>query len=190
MMTGWSTWCCAGPAGGTQIWRQSPAGRWADATPASGVRLARPDIVDGAVFDADHDGDVDIWLVNAAGPNELLNNDGGGRFRAIGATAGVAGDGRPSAGMAVADLDRDRDADVIVLKASPPHDVFLNGRVWEYRRDAAAASPRRRLGAWSPATSTRMATWSSTRPAAGIEQWRREADAALARAHLAPLRPR
>ncbi len=96
-------------------------------------------MVDGAVFDADHDGDLDIWLVNAAGPNELLNNDGGGRFRAIGATAGIAGDGRPSSGIAVADLDHDRDTDVIVLKASPPHDVFLNGRVWEYRRDAQAA---------------------------------------------------
>ena len=76
------------PAGGTQIWKQSPAGRWVDATAASGVRLARTDIVDGAVLDADHDGDLDIWLVNAAGPNELLNNDGGGRFRAIGASRG------------------------------------------------------------------------------------------------------
>ncbi len=27
------------PAGGTQIWKQSPAGRWVDATAASGVRL-------------------------------------------------------------------------------------------------------------------------------------------------------
>jgi hypothetical protein len=127
------------PAGGTQIWKQSPAGRWVDATTATGVRLARTDIVDGAVLDADHDGDLDIWLVNAAGPNELLNNDGGGRFRAIGATAGIRGDGRPSVGIAVADLDHDRDTDVIVLKASPPHDVFLNGRVWEYQRDAQAA---------------------------------------------------
>ena len=58
-------------AGGTQIWKQSPAGRWLDATAASGVRFARTDIVDGAVLDADHDGDLDIWLVNAAGPNEF-----------------------------------------------------------------------------------------------------------------------
>jgi hypothetical protein len=137
------------PAGGTQIWKQAAPGRWIDATPASGVRLARSDIVDGAVFDADHDGDLDIWLVNAAGPNELLNNDGGGRFRAIGATAGIRGDGRPSAGIAVTDLDNDRDADVIVVKLSPPHDVFLNGRVWAYRPDdkaaALAAAPFREL---------------------------------------------
>lgn len=128
------------PAGGTQMWRQTSAGRWADITAAAGLKLARTDIVDGAVFDADHDGDLDVWLVNAAGPNELLNNDGGGRFRAIGRLAGIAGDGRPSSGLAVADLDNDRDADVIVIKLSPPHDVFLNGRVWQYRRDDKAAA--------------------------------------------------
>lgn len=127
------------PSGATAIWRPDPNGVWRDTTAQSGVTLPGAEMVDGAVFDADHDGDLDVWLVNAAGPNELLSNDGGGRFRAIGASADIAGDGRPSRGMAVADLDGDRDADVIVLKATPPHDVYLNGRVWEYRRDDAAA---------------------------------------------------
>jgi hypothetical protein len=165
------------PAGGTQIWKQSPAGRWVDATAASGVRLARTDIVDGAVLDADHDGDLDIWLVNASGPNELLSNDGGGRFRAIGAAAGIAGDGRPSVGIAVADLDHDRDTDVIVLKASPPHDVFLNGRVWEYRRDAQAA-----ILAAAPASALVAGDFDAdgdmelyTAGTRGIERWARDA---------------
>ena len=164
-------------AGGTQIWKQSPAGRWVDTTAASGVRLPATEIIDGAVFDADHDGDLDIWLVNAAGPNELLNNDGGGRFRAIGAAAGIAGDGRPSIGIAVADLDHDRDADVIVLKASPPHDVFLNGRVWEYRRDAQAA-----ILAAAPASALVPGDFDAngevelyTAGPRGIERWRRDA---------------
>ncbi len=164
------------PAGGTQIWKQSSAGQWVDATRASGVRLARSDMIDGAVFDADHDGDLDIWLVNASGPNELLNNDGGGRFRAIGRATGIAGDGRPSAGIAVADLDNDRDADVIVLKSSPPHDIFLNGRVWEYRRDAQAA-----LLAAAPVSALVAADFDVngevelyTAGARGIEQWRRD----------------
>ena len=165
------------PAGGTQIWKQAPAGRWADVTAATGVRLARTDIVDGAIFDADHDGDLDVWLVNAAGPNELLNNDGGGRFRPIGRTAGVAGDGRPSRGMAVADLDNDRDADVVVIKATPPHDIFLNGRVWEYRRDDNAAAL-----ASAPITALVPGDFDAdgeaeiyTAGSRGLERWRRDA---------------
>ena len=178
-------------AGGTQIWKQASAGRWIDATGASGVRLARTDIVDGAVFDADHDGDLDIWLVNAAGPNELLNNDGGGRFRAIGTTAGIAGDGRPSTGIAVADLDHDRDADVVVLKASPPHDVFLNGRVWEYRRDAQsamlAAAPASALVAGDLDADGEAELYTSGR--GGIERWRRDATGSWRAAPLAPDAP-
>ncbi|MEO8678111.1 MAG: FG-GAP-like repeat-containing protein [Vicinamibacterales bacterium] len=163
-------------AGGTEIWRQASAGRWVDITAASGVRLPRTDIVDGAIFDADHDGDLDIWLVNAAGPNELLNNDGNGRFRAIGATAGVGGDGRPSVGIAVADLDGDRDADVIVLKATPPHDIFLNGRVWQYRRDEKAAAL-----ATAPASALVAGDFDAdgetelyTSGERGVERWRRD----------------
>ena len=104
------------------------------------------DAVDGALFDADHDGDLDLWLVNGRGANELLNNNGDGTFRRI-ARAGRTGRriGRPSRGVAVADLDGDRDHDLVVLKASPPHEVFLNDRVWQYapgpgfERFAAAA---------------------------------------------------
>ena len=98
------------------------------------MRAATPDIdaVDGALFDADHDGDLDLWLVNGRRPNELLNNNGDGTFRRIAAQAGLAGDRRPSRGVAVADLDGDRDHDLVVLKASPPHQVFRNDRVWQY----------------------------------------------------------
>ncbi|MGD9903441.1 MAG: FG-GAP-like repeat-containing protein [Vicinamibacterales bacterium] len=120
-------------AGGTTIWRQAPAGQWRDVTAAMRAATADIDAVDGALFDADHDGDLDIWLVNARGSNELLNNNGDGTFRRIAAQAGLAGDRRPSRGVAVADLDGDRDHDLVVLKASPPHEVFLNDRVWQYR---------------------------------------------------------
>lgn len=131
----------AGPSG-LSLWRQTAPGRWTDVTRPSGLgRLATGmAVADAALFDADHDGDLDVWVVTAVGPNLLLNNDSGFRFHDIAREAGIAGDGRPSIGLAVADLDADRDADVLVLKASPPHDVFLNDRVWRYHRDGQAGA--------------------------------------------------
>lgn len=132
-------------AGLTSIWQQTPASAWQDVTAASKAATPGVDAVDGALFDADHDGDLDIFLVNARGPNVLLNNNGDGTFRDIAREAGVAGDGRPSIGIAIADLDADRDHDLVVLKAAPPHEVYLNDRVWRYRRapglEAFTAAP-------------------------------------------------
>jgi len=164
------------PAGGTALWRQSAAGQWSPAPGlAPGSMPRRADIVDGAAFDADHDGDLDLWLVSADGPHVLLNNDGDGRFRSIGGLAGIEGDGRPSRGLAIADLDGDRDADVMVIKAAPPHDVFLNDRVWAYRRDGGAAA----LSA-APLAAAVAADFDAdgeseiyTTGPRGIERWRR-----------------
>lgn len=120
-------------AGRTALWKQVAPQRWQDVTGASRAATPRVDAVDGALVDADHDGDLDLWLVNAHGPTALLNNNGDGTFRDVAGDAGVAGDGRPGVGIAITDLDGDRDHDVVVLKASPPHDVWLNDRVWTYR---------------------------------------------------------
>ena len=120
-------------SGATAIWRQAPQGQWRDVTTSMRAATPEVDAVDGALFDADHDGDLDVLLVNGRGANELLNNNGDGTFRRIAAQSGLAGDGRPSRGIAIADLDGDRDHDLVVLKASPPHEVLLNDRVWQYR---------------------------------------------------------
>jgi len=128
---------CRG-SGGTTMWRQESPGHFRPLSAAQGTRVPGSDIIDGAAFDADHDGDLDLWLVNTSGPSVLLNNDGDLRFRPIGELAGVSGDGRAARGLVVADLDGDRDVDVMVIKAAPPHDVFLNDRTWAYRRDRGA----------------------------------------------------
>ncbi|MCH8165540.1 MAG: VCBS repeat-containing protein, partial [Planctomycetes bacterium] len=121
--------CRRGP---NQLWRQVEPGKWADVSQSTRTANGDYDTVDGAFFDADHDGDLDIFCVNADGPNELLNNNLDGTFRPIAQERGIAGDGRPSRQVLVADLDHDRDADIIVINDEPPHEVYLNDRLWAY----------------------------------------------------------
>ncbi|MCH8314552.1 MAG: VCBS repeat-containing protein [Planctomycetes bacterium] len=118
--------------GANQLWRQTESNRWQDVTDSTGTANGDYDTVDGAFFDADHDGDLDIFCVNADGPNELLNNNLDGTFRAIAQAQGIAGDGRASRQVLVADLDSDRDVDIVVINNEPPHEVYFNDRLWRY----------------------------------------------------------
>ena len=131
--------CRRGP---NQLWRQTAAGVWSDVTSAAGAGGGGGSTVDGAVFDADHDGDLDLVLLKDDGPAELLNNNGNGTFRALGAAIGLTA--RPSAGVVVADLDADRDADLIVISRTPLNlvnplnplnQVLLNDLTWRYHTD-------------------------------------------------------
>jgi hypothetical protein len=169
---------------GTALLRRQP---WASAKPEP--LPGRADASDGALFDADHDGDLDIWLTVARGPHVLLNNDGNGSFRNIARQAGLAGDGRPSLGVAVADLDNDRDHDLVVLKTAPPHDVFLNDRVWRYRHapgyDAFRAADASAVLAADLDADGRPELY--TAGAAGLQQWSRAASGTLTARSLGPL---
>ncbi|MEE3001450.1 MAG: FG-GAP-like repeat-containing protein [Planctomycetota bacterium] len=117
--------------GVNELWLQSTEGTWARAED-SVVGGASLDTVDGALFDADHDGDLDIFCVNSDGPNELINNNRDGSYRVLAAESGLAGNGDASRQVLVADLDRDRDVDLVVLNDEPPHEVYLNDRLWSW----------------------------------------------------------
>ena len=122
--------CRRGP---NMLWRQTEKNTWQDVTAATGVSDGELDTVDGALFDADHDGDLDIFCVNADGPNELFNNNLDGTFRPIAKERGIAGSGKGSRQVLPVDLDGDRDLDIIVINNQPPHDVWINDRMWNYR---------------------------------------------------------
>jgi Tfp pilus assembly protein PilF len=122
--------------GPNQLWRQVRPGTWEDATAASRTDAGERDSVDAALFDADHDGDLDIFVVNADGPNELLSNDRNGAFRPLAVEQGLAGPGGGSRTVVPVDLDADRDLDLIVVQRTPPHQVFVNDRLWAYRPES------------------------------------------------------
>jgi len=123
--------------GSNQLWRQTEKGRWSNVSGPARAEGAGGTTIDGAMFDADHDGDLDLLLIKSDGASELLNNNGDGTFRSLTAQVGLAVDRRPSAGVMVADMDGDRDADIIVIKKTPPHAVLVNDRAWQYHSDPA-----------------------------------------------------
>ncbi len=77
----------------------------------------------GALFDYDGDGDLDIYLVSAAGENQLYRRDEG-RFVNVTREAGLT-DREYGMGCAVGDIDNDGDLDLFVTNLG--HDrLFLN----------------------------------------------------------------
>lgn len=138
--------------GENQLLFQQRDGSWILSPIPSGSSL---DTVDGAMADLDHDGDLDFYCVNANGPNQLLNNNGDGTFLDIAVRAGVDGGERASRQVMVADLDLDRDADLVVLNDEPPHSVWLNDRLWSYTRSDDFA-------AFEAADLVAVATWYGT----------------------------
>ncbi len=79
-----------------------------------------------AFADVDGDGLLDLYLCRTVGPNELYRNLGGWRFAEEAAARGVAAGNRNSTGAVFADVDGDRDSDLVLTALGGPNSVFLN----------------------------------------------------------------
>ncbi len=120
--------------GANQMWWQKEEGRWEDVTAATGTAAGDGPTADAAAFDADHDGDLDLFVVQQQGANVLLNNNRDGTFTDISARATTGSTEGPFRAVLPVDLDQDLDLDLIVLRAQPPHELYRNDLNWTYQR--------------------------------------------------------
>src|SRR5690349_12832362 len=99
--------------GTSELWKNLGHGRFVNVTAQAG--LAMPDeIAVGCAFgDIDNDGDPDLFVTTVRHGNRLFENLGGGKFRDITTTSGVAYSGH-SAGALFFDYDRDGKLDLFV----------------------------------------------------------------------------
>ena len=95
----------------------------------------------GAVADADHDADLDVLITGPSG-TELYSNNRDGSFRGLAADMGFVGEARGRQ-VLFADLDGDRDLDILIVNREPPHDIWQNDRTWQYRAMAGLEDLRR-----------------------------------------------
>lgn len=102
------------------------------------------------LFDADGDGDLDIFVANDSSPNHLFINMGGGRFVETGLMRGVAlsivGTSQAGMGVDAGDLDGDGLSDLVITNFSDDvNNLFRNDgdgffSEWSYKSGLAVAS--------------------------------------------------
>ena len=121
--------CRSGP---NQLWLQVAAGEWRQAGPEANVGDGDKNCADAAMVDADHDGDLDILIANRAAGDNLLNNNRDGSFRSLATELGAAAEARDTRRVITTDIDADRDVDLLFIHDSPPHNLLVNDRLWNY----------------------------------------------------------
>jgi tetratricopeptide (TPR) repeat protein len=137
---------CAGP---NHLFRGRGDGTFEDVTAGTGTSGGEVRSLSAVFLDADHDADLDVYVCNATGPddgaaaNQLLNNNADGTFTDIAAQAGVACAENMSFMMAPADVDGDRDTDLVVFNEGAPVRVFLNDRLGKYHEGKITEAPFR-----------------------------------------------
>jgi hypothetical protein len=79
-----------------------------------------------AMGDVDGDGRTDLFLAHTDGCSALYRNKGGWKFEDITKAAGVGACDRHTTGVTFADIDGDRDLDLVMLATTGPNAVFVN----------------------------------------------------------------
>ncbi|QEG23703.1 FG-GAP-like repeat-containing protein [Mariniblastus fucicola] len=94
-----------------------------------------------AIGDYDGDGEADVYLLAAEGPNKLYRGLGGFKFEDVTATAGVdgstLGNDALAAGASFADVDNDGDLDLFVCNMASADLLYINQGDGTFTNEAA-----------------------------------------------------
>lgn len=137
------------------LFRNTGNGAFEDVTTKAAISVSAHVPETGAFVDADHDGDLDIFLggsddgKNKPASSSLLRNNGDGTFLDISATAGVNSPGRDVA-VIPTDYDNRRDIDFLVLKSGKVPSLLRNLRNGSFK-DVAADVGLTESGNWTSA---------------------------------------
>ena len=114
-----------------QLYRNNGDGTFTDVSKSSGIGAHAGKGMGLSFLDYDLDGKLDVFVANDTTPNFLFHNEGGGKFRETGLTAGVAfnDDGRAlsSMGADARDIDNDGREDIwVAANANETFPLFRN----------------------------------------------------------------
>ena len=131
-------------SGTNRLYHNTGSGQYTDVTNSSGIGGDRLLSLGAAWADADHDGDLDLFVANFArinsdsstspgAPNNLWRNNSDGTFTDVAGEAGVEGGVTASTGVAFLDADNDRDIDLYVVNDRSANQLYLNLRSGRYK---------------------------------------------------------
>ncbi|MGB0951632.1 MAG: FG-GAP repeat domain-containing protein [Planctomycetota bacterium] len=124
-------------------WRNEGNREWREVTNLVGLGQNNTKFSLGACWeDIDNDGDVDLYVANDFGRNNLYINDGHGQFKDE-AVARGADDIGAAMGASIADVDDDGDLDILVTnmfssagrRIATQSDMFMDGEAQELHKD-------------------------------------------------------
>lgn len=120
-------------AAGGHLFKGLGNGVFTNVTTAAGLAPGQVSGRSAVFLDADHDGDLDLFVCNPSAPGcQLWNNRGDGVFSNVTATAGIACAESRVIALLPGDLDRDRDTDLVLLCEDRGARVFLNDLLGRY----------------------------------------------------------
>jgi len=139
------------------IWRNNGDGSFSDVTEKAGLAKYAAWAMTAAWVDADHDGDLDLFVGNfadlsqfpaqdsavfpddfAGQENRLFQNNGNGTFTDIAAKTGLAGGKTKTTAVVPTDYNNQRDIDFFIVNYGSAAQLFSNQRDGSFKEIAAS----------------------------------------------------